>query len=273
MSYYYLISGLPDLSLDQLALKIDSEEIIDTIQRNLNLEDEQLFRFLLYPNDNRNLLNALLAKYKNIQNTVFISPSVFSELIIQDYAINKATLPNYMIEFLDSYEDQFQSMSPRKIEDLLWEKFYQEVVQKDAFLTNYLIFEQELKELAAWYNTSRYDFLKKAPSKNEAASNQFGNTKPILKGLPGVYPYSEKLGEAITAGLPDKIEQCIDRIKWDYLSQISGFFGREQVFVYVLKLLLILRWQGANAVDGERHFMEIQQNIRHSIHSSLIPEI
>jgi len=273
MSYYYLISGLPDLNLNKSSQKIDFGEIVDTIQRNLNPEDERSFRYLLYPNDNRNLLNVLFVKYKNFPEAAFFFPSILSVSAIQDYGIQKTIFPSYMSEFLNSYEDQFASMTLREMEDQLWGNFYREVEKQDPFIGHYFLFDRQLKELTAWYNASHFDFLSKASSKKDTSLslNQPGKAKPVLADLPGDYPYLEKLEEAIASGLPDKIEQCVDQIKWSYLSQVPGFFGREQVFVYVLKLLVVLRWQKTNPEEGENHFSEIQENIKQKVNSTLIP--
>ena len=68
MSYYYLIAGLPDLEPGMDTRKIDFKGVVATIQRNLAPRDERQFRYLLYPNDNRNLLNTLWHKYKSFPN-------------------------------------------------------------------------------------------------------------------------------------------------------------------------------------------------------------
>lgn len=273
MSYYYLISGLPDLNLDEASQNIDYEDIIEVIQRNLEPEDERLFRYLLYPNDNRNLLNVLFHKYKNFPKANFKLPSIIAEPIIHDYLANKAVLPLYLGEFLHSWDDQFPSMALREMEDRLWEYFYQEVERQDQFIADYYRFDRKLKELAAWHNVSQYDFLSKTSLNKGRAVHHPGKVKPGLAELPGEDPLLENLGEAIVAGQPDKIEQCIDQIKWSYLSQVSGFFGREQVFVYVLKLLMIIRGQIRNPEEGENYFKEIQENIKYKVRSPLIQVI
>ncbi len=272
MSYYYLISGLPDLYLDSSPKKISSSDILDTIWRNLNPEDEKQFRFLLYPNDNRNLLGFLLKKFKDFPQIIFQSPATLSQQEIAEY--HKSTVfPEYLRNYLDEYEDQFKTISSREMEDGLWDMFYQEVEKQDSFITDYFQFDKQLKELVAWQNATHFDFLSNTSLNSDSTLSQLGKGKFGSSDLLNEHPYIEELGEVIASNQADKIERCIEQIKWNYLSLISGFFERERVFAYVLKLLIVFRRQGLNIEDGETHFKEIQEKIKHNVRSPLNPVI
>ncbi|WKN45600.1 DUF2764 family protein [Tunicatimonas pelagia] len=273
MSYYYLIAGLPDLRLGMDAQKIDFEEVLDTIRRNLVPTDEKLFRYLLHPNDNRNLLNILFHTYKNFPKAAFLFPSIITEAVLQDYHRQRAVLPAYMSEFLDEYEDQFAAMPPRTIEAQLWRAFYEEAEKQDAFINNYFQFDRCLKEIAAAYNASHFRFLTQPTSESDIARGGLGKGRTVPTSLLREYPYIELLGETIATYQPNQIEQLMDQLRWSYLEETTGFFGREQVFVYVVKLLIVIRWHRLVSSQEESHFETIRLAINNQVQTSKSPTV
>jgi len=256
VNYYYLIAGLPDLSLDEDLPKIDVEEVIDTIQRNLSSLDEASFRYLLYTNDNRNFLNVLFHEYYNFPTSTFLAPATLAESVLQDYRRQQSEFPSYLCEFIRIHEDQFSSLSPRELEEILWVMFYEEAEQQAPFIANYFRFDRQIKEMAAIYNSVNYSFLPQPTTVGGKESGAIGRGKTVPTAWLREYPYLESLGEVIATKRPDRIEKFMDRIRWDYLEDISGYFGCEQVFAYALKLLIVVRWQQMSPEKGSTHFEE-----------------
>ncbi|MEQ9300637.1 MAG: DUF2764 family protein [Cyclobacteriaceae bacterium] len=278
MSYYYLISGLPNLSLDQItenvpAQPIDVDEILDTIQRNLEPSDEQLFRYLIYPHDNHNLLNILFAKHSDLVQSTFITPALLSQQDLLDYHKHKGSFPSYMSAFLDAYEDQFSSISPSEMENKLLDFFYEDVGQKGPFIAEYYRFERSLKGLFSAYNHSYFDFLAAPVDDEVALMHQVGQGKSIPSDLLRDYPYIEEIAQVISTHQPAAIEMLMDRIKWDYLDEVRSFFSGEQVFAYTLRLLMVHRWQTMNAEKGAARFQELQEGIKNKVRSLKTPVI
>ncbi len=262
MNYYYLISGLPDLSLDEDAPIIDGEEVVDTIRRNLTPSDETLFQYLLYPNDNRNFLKVLFYKYHNLPQPTYSTPATLSEPDLQNYLRQQSVFPSYLSEFIQSYEDQFTSLSPQRLEESLWTLFYEETEQQDVFLANYFRFDRQLKELAAIYNSTSYSFLTEPVTTEEREVRAIGGGRTIPAAWLRDYPYIESLEEAMATSRPDRIERFMDRIRWEYLEEISGFFGREQVYAYTLKLFIVTRWQQLAQQPPSSYFEDLMSAIQ-----------
>lgn len=278
MSYYYLISGLPDLLLEEAIAnpgkrKIDVDGVVNTIRDNLDSEDERSFRYLIYPNDNRNLLSILFAKHSDLPKSTFLTPAMLAEQDLLDYHKHKGSFPSYMSEFLDAYEDQFLSISPREVENTLLGFFYEEVGQKGPFIAEYYQFERNLKGLFSAYNHSYFDFLAAPVNDEVALLHQVGKGKSIPSDLLRDYPYIEGISEVISTHQPAAIEILMDRIKWDYLDEVKSFFSGEQVFAYTLRLLMVNRWQTMNAEIGAARFDELQKNIKNKVRSLKTPVI
>ncbi|MEQ8927001.1 MAG: DUF2764 family protein [Fulvivirga sp.] len=267
MSYYYLISSLADLSPDGDNKNIDYEGSIDLIKRNLLPSDRQLFNYLLLPNDNKNLLNVLFSKFHNIPYEGYIFPAVYSEDQIKDYSKNKETFVNYLGEFIQKFEDQFTQMSPAALEKALNQLFFEELINQDEFLSSYFHFEKELTDLFASYNYSHFDILTLEPEVSNAQFLQLGKGKSIPAALLRSYPYLEEISEAVAAQQPQEIQNLSNRIKWDYLENIKGFFGREQVFVYTLKLMMAYQAQLLDAETGLARFEILKENTKNRMQS------
>ncbi|MEO1050586.1 MAG: DUF2764 family protein [Bacteroidota bacterium] len=269
MNYYYLISGLPDITRDVVPQQIDFDEVFDTIQRNLNDEDSRIFKYLILPNDNRNLLNHIFQKFHGVPIGEFVLPAIIPQQSIDDYHRHANTFPDYMVAFIDQYEDQFATISMRETEEALNSKFEEEIINvNDAFILNYTHFNKALGQLAFALNASYYDFIAKSEADlNDTLMNQIGVDKGIPSTVLRDYPFVETLSEAVQSQNPLALEQLIDKIKWEYLEGINEFFTRDQVFAYTLKLLMIQRWAKLDQQKNNEGFESLISNIKSSLYA------
>lgn len=271
MSYYYLISGLPDLSLDkaiedQGKHQLDVEEFIDTIQRNLEPTDVPPFRYLVYPNDNRNLLSVLLKKHHDIPVTGYFQPALLDRDVIKEYHKNRNDLAPYMSDYLREYEDQFATMTPRDIEEKLWQIYYDEVNSSDPFISDYWRFERHIRQFFAAYNDSYFDFLK-APMYENTGLGQVGAGKSLPGDIVRDFPFVEEIDQVVASQDPIRIAAFSDRVIWDYLDQTMDFFGKEQVFIYTIRLMIVARWQNRDKKAGLVQFSKLQEDIKNKVRS------
>ncbi|WP_020531305.1 DUF2764 family protein [Flexithrix dorotheae] len=270
MNYYYLIAGLPNLSNDMDSQGIDFEKTFELIQRNLTLEDNRLFRYLLYPNDIRNLLSILFYEYHHLPLLSAKRTSVFSEEEMKDYRFFRSNFPNFLNDFLAENEARFPSMTMREMEDALMAKFYEEVVAlNNLFIRKYFSFYKELKDLIAAFNFESFKFLSSPNIKDpERLIGQIGPARSPTTTLIKDYPYLEKLMAVLSDNDPQKIALFIDRILWDFLEEKKqGFFSNEEVFTYTIQLLMKERWALLDREEGSKRFLKIHQKIRNNVRS------
>lgn len=273
MSYYYLISGLPDLTLE-VPVKIDFQEALDTIERNLEEKDKILFPYVIYPNDNRNFLNFLFHEHKDFPSGEWLQPSILAKETIQGYHRARGVLPPYMEEFVSDYQDQFSSMTLASMEERLREMFYDEVKNlPEPFIMDYFGFEEKLRKAVAAYNFSYFNFLSPLPDNEDDVFHQLGKHKSIPASLQHEYPFLNDIGEVFEELTPGRVERWLDQIKWDYLSNLGGFFKAEHVLAYTLKLLIVWRWQRLEKERDQPHFKTRAEKIKTTIPSPKIPLI
>lgn len=264
MKYYYLIATLPDLTLEETKAKVDFEETIETIRRNLEKEDEKLFQFLLFPNDHRNLLNIIFSQYHQLDLPPFESPSIFDKEVLQEYAHRPYELPAHISDFIVTLQERFAGMSMAEMENQLLERFYQHIADlDDEFIRDYFGFERALRSILAGLNRGLYKLIQGVETiEIDRISERLAQEGAGATLLAKTYPFIEKLGQAIASKDPSHIEKTVDEIKWDYIDDASNdFFGRQQVFGYVLKLLMVKRWTGLREQE-DGHLERLCQQIR-----------
>jgi len=245
MSYYYLISSLPELSPETDTSKLEFDELFDSINRNLSKQDADLLKYLIYPNDLHNLLVVLSKEHQNRSSVDFKSPSVLEPEEVESYKKNRANFPDFMNFFLSENEDRLSVMSRREMEDAMQERFFEEVLElNNAFLSGYYKFNRILKSIVAAYNFNTYDFLS-SPNIHDVDRLilQIGPGKSPSASVLKDYAFLEKLITALSENKPEKTERLIDRILWDFLDETKAEpFSSEIVFAYTIKLLLLKRW-------------------------------
>ncbi len=264
MLYYYLISGLPDLRLDSEPRQIDFEEAYDAIERNLTEQDRVPYRYLLYPNDNRNILLTLFEEAQRRRLADFVQPSAFSIEEIRDYRHHQFLFPSYLSQFLEVYADQIGEVPISQMMARLEQLFTEEVENlADDFVSSWLDFDRTLKAIVATYNYATYAFLSRPPEPADGTLlKHLGPGKTVGTTLSRAYPYLESLIEVMESRDPHKLEYEVDRIRWDFLDSFPGFFGRHQVYAYALKLMMIQRAYNLRQKADEGHLAAIMDDIK-----------
>lgn len=272
MNYYYLLSGLPDLSLDVSLANIDFEETFDTIQRNLESEDLELFNYLLHPNDNRNFLSHLFYEYKELPKGAFQRPYTLTPEIILAYRRELSSFPDYMVAFIREFEAQFPTLTMREMENRLQEKFDDELNKlNNAFIKDYFLFKRSLAGIVAAFNQSNHSFLSESSFHNDPLLDSLKKGQAPSSTVLKTYPFAEQLKEVILTTDPTQIEHFIERIEWDYLAGPYPTFGSEQVLAYTAKLFILFRKKNQKIESGSLRFDALKNDIRNKVHSPKTP--
>lgn len=264
MKYYYLLATLPDLSLDIETSNIDFIEIVNTIKRNLGEEDRKTFKYLIYPNDNRNLLNAIFKTHHGLIPLSFQQPSEFDQSTIEDYVQERFSFPDYVTHFLTTFQERFPEMGMDEIEDHLMEGFFQEVAQlQDPFIGDYYSFERTLRSIVSAFSRSLYTFLDTSSGlEDPEVIDKLANEGSGMAILGQAYPFIASLREAVHSKDPLVTEQAIDRIKWEFIDNYGKeFFGSRHVYSYTLKLFILQRRAVIDQADPKEQFTRLNDQI------------
>lgn len=270
-SYYYLISGLPEVKLSDSKAKYDINEITQNILSNLSDKDIKLFNYFIYQNDNKNLVNAIaLSKGLFSPYSVHLEPSIFSKEEIQKYA-NLSNLPNYMVKFLeDNKNTEWENI--RHIENSLLSLYYEEMIQTgNAFIREYALFMLNLKNILAALNGKALGFsgdeiskeligdypLISALTKSSAADFGLGREIPYINSIIDTFNSSDKAD-------PYNLENVECSLVNEFLDRLTSIksFTTDNLFAYYINLTYAVSINGRNEEEGKKHLQTLVNSLK-----------
>lgn len=270
-SYYYLISGLPEVKLSDSKAKYDINEIAQNILSNLSDKDIKLFNYFIYQNDNKNLVNAIaLSKGLFSPYSVHLEPSIFSKEEIQKYD-NLSNLPNYMVKFLeDNKNTEWENI--RHIENSLLSLYYEEMIQTgNAFIREYALFMRNLKNILAALNGKALGFsgdeiskeligdypLISALTKSSAADFGLGREIPYINSIIDTFNSSDKAD-------PYNLENVECSLVNEFLDRLTSIksFTTDNLFAYYVNLTYAVSINGRNEEEGKKHLQTLVNSLK-----------
>ena len=270
-SYYYLISGLPEVKLSDSKAKYDINEITQNILSGLSSKDAKLFNYFIYQNDNKNLVNAIaLSKGLFSPYFVHLEPSIFSKEEIQKYA-NLSNLPNYMVKFLeDNKNTEWENI--RHIENSLLSLYYEEMIQTgNAFIREYALFMRNLKNILAALNGKALGFsgdeiskeligdypLISALTKSSAADFGLGREIPYINSIIDTFNSSDKAD-------PYNLENVECSLVNEFLDRLTSIksFTTDNLFAYYINLTYAVSINGRNEEEGKKHLQTLVNSLK-----------
>jgi hypothetical protein len=231
------------------------------ISRNLDDNDLKLSKYLIYPNDNQNLVNIILEKYQLIPVSEFKSPSIYKSDEILYFLQKGNTLPDYMIQYHAKFKEKFDLLRPARIEEYLWFEFYSEVGTLDnSFIIDYFRFDKILRQLAAIHNSRIFEVSLISELVNDKINRELGLSKP-KSILSKSYPFVKELWRALNSQDSIAIEKTMDKIRWNFIDNYDPLanFSSRRVFGFILKLMLSSRWTGLSNEKGKIRFEELSE--------------
>lgn len=266
-NYYFLVAGLPDLTIDQGKLQFGSLEMREYLETQLHKKDYQYIEWLFLPHDNNNLLN-LLEKNNKLWDSLGIYSEDELELAILEITNpdkiitdEKSPVKSYMKEFIRNFNGENRLMPEKSPENELNELYYLEALNLDnKFIAEWFAFDVDLKNMLVYNTASKYNI----PFENEIT----GNTRlaEVLRLKTGrsmddiaEWPYFEKMNQLADNSDIAGREKAIDSLRWTVLDEMNTFnyFSIEVIFSYMIKIKMIERWLKLDPATGEQLFRKL----------------
>lgn len=266
-NYYCLVAGLPDLTMEEGKKTYSVANFKDEIYTILSPKDRKLIDLYFLQYDNGNLLKLLKHKNAVIDKKGNLTVEQLNALIngAKEGDRSEPTIPLYFYEFLEEYflkheEENYMT------EDHLTGCYYNYAMGcSNKFISAWFEFNLNVNNLLAAYTSRKY--------KLDVASNIIGDTEICEAirtstardfGLTGIVDYFEKVQHISDTDVLVEKEKKIDMLKWDWLETESFFnyFSIEKIFVFLVKLELIERWNLLDKDKGNETFREIIQHLK-----------
>ncbi len=266
-NYYYLIAGLPDLSIDQGKLQFGSVEFREYLKTQLKSDDYKLIEWLFLPFDNQNLLSLLTQRYDQWNNAGIYTREqlelAIAEVVSPDKIISDepSGVKLYLIEFIRLFFNEEEPMPAKSRDLLLATLYYSEAIKlKNEFLLRWLEFEANVKNLLIYHTAHKL---------NIPYNNELLNVTDLARSL--VSKVGRDVGEAAEWIYYNRViqiaeineianrEKSIDLLRWSVLDEMNlfNYFSIEVVISYMIKIMMIERWLKLDPKTGEELFRKL----------------
>lgn len=269
--YYYLVAGLPELTLDDSKLSYTVADFKTEIYPGLSVADQKLIDLFYLKFDNTNVLKLL-----NDKDAV-IDPrgNYTAEELVEAIAIIKEggemdakSFPSYLSIFISDY---FNTSSPQEIlpENELSARYYAYAMEcGNRFVASWFEFNLNINNILVAFMVRKYkwDITRNVLGDTEicealrtSGARDFG-----LAGEVDCFDQLQKINE-ITE-LVER-EKRIDSLRWNWMEDAIFFdyFTIERIFAFLLKLEMIERWMALDKEKGSQLFRSIIQELKNEV--------
>lgn len=273
-TYYCLVAGLPDISLDDGKLSYSVSDFKAELYPDLSAQDRKLIDLFYLKFDNTAILKLLKNKDAVIEDKGNFSAEELLQLIeaVREGDIPDKKYPSYLVNFVSQYLQLSQDELYRA-DDLLAALYYSYgMSSNNAFIASWFEFNLNLNNILAALAARKY--------KMEVSSVIVGATSICEQlrtsnardfGLNETLEYFEALQRIADIEELVEREKKVDMLKWKWLEDESFFhyFTIERIFVFLMQLEMIERWISLDKEKGNELFRKMIQDLKNEVQ---IPE-
>ena len=289
-NYYYLIAGLPELSLDDNKLNLTVRDFRELYYPELTADDRVLLNLVYLNYDNANLLLLLKDKEAQLGEEGLYSREELLDIIeaARSEEAPERKYPRYMYDFVKEASpnpsqggESGSAMSEGSLslgegggrgcfpEDRLAQLYYAHAMnQGNEFVTRWFEFNLNLNNFLTAITARRYKLDAKSliVGDNEVAKAlRTSNSRDF--GLTGVMDsFEEILRISEIENLVER-ERRLDVLKWEWMEEASFFdyFSVEKLFSFLIKVQIIERWINLDAEAGGEMLRSMIQQLKDEV--------
>lgn len=269
--YYYLVAGLPELTLEDSKLSYTVADFKTEIYPGLSSSDQKLMDLFYLKFDNVNVLKLLEDKEAVIDSRGNFSVEELLEnigIIKEGGEVNPKDFPSYLSVFISDY---FNTPTESGVlhEDHLAALYYEYAMKcGNKFIASWFEFNLTINNILVAFTARKYKW--------DIAQNIVGDTEvcEALRtsgardfGLTGEVDSFEQLVKiSEITELVDR-EKKLDSLRWDWMEEATFFdyFTVERIFVFLLQLEMIERWISLDREKGNQLFRSIIDTLKDEV--------
>ena len=269
--YYYLVAGLPELTLEDSKLSYTVADFKAELYPDLSDKDRKLIDLFYLKFDNANVLKLLKDKDATIDPRGNYSAEELAEFISslkEGDEIVDAMFPSYLSTFISEYfnataEDDFLH------EDRLAALYYEYAMKcKNKFVSSWFAFNLTMNNILVALTARKF--------KMDIAPLIVGDTEvcEALRtsgardfGLTGEVDFLDQLVKISETEELVEREKKIDQLRWNWMEEATFFnyFTVERLFVFLLQLEMIERWISLDKEKGNQLFRSIIATLKDEV--------
>lgn len=269
--YYYLVAGLPKITLEDSKLSYTVADFKDELYPALSVTDKKLVSLFFLQYDNANVLRLLKDKEAAIDGRGIFSGEELNEYILrlkEGDRLDGSVFPAYLSTFITEYftksvEENFL------LENRLAALYYAYAMKcKNRFVASWFTFNLTVNNVLIALTARKY--------KMDISSVIVGDTEvcDALRtsnardfGLTGEVDCMEQLVKISEVNELVEREKKIDQLRWNWMEEATFFnyFTIERLFVFLLQLDMVERWIVLDKEKGNVLFRSIIATLKDEV--------
>ena len=270
-NYYCLVTGLPELSLEDGKLSYTVANFKTEIYPELSKADKKLVDLFYLKFDNRNLLTLLKDKEASVDTS--LGNYSANELLSVIASIKEETAPDkkfpaYFYEFAELYLNT-PDEERLGMEDKLYGFYYNYAIKcGNKFISTWFELNLDVNNILAAMAARKYKMeVAKVPVGDNFVAEALRSSNARDFGLADDLEYFDQLVRINdTVDLVER-EKKIDLLKWNWMEDNTFFnyFTIEKIFVFLMKLEMIERWVSLDKEKGNELFRQLIDQLKDEV--------
>jgi hypothetical protein bfra3_11191 len=269
--YYYLVAGLPELTLEDSKLSYTVADFKTEIYPGISSSDQKLIDLFYLKFDNANVLKLLEDKEAVIDLRGNFSAEELIEyigVIKEGGEVHPNDFPSYISVFISDY---FNTPAESAVlhEDHLAALYYEYAMKcGNKFIASWFEFNLTINNILVAFTARKYKW--------DIAQNIVGDTEvcEALRtsgardfGLSGEVDCLEQLVKISEITELVEREKRLDSLRWDWMEEATFFnyFTIERIFAFLLQLEMIERWISLDKEKGNQLFRSIIDTLKDEV--------
>ena len=270
-NYYCLVTGLPELSLEDGKLSYTVANFKTDIYPVLSKSDKKLVDLFYLQFDNRNLLTLLKDMEASVDSSLGNYSSDDLLAVISSFKGKTAPdkkFPSYFYEFVTLYLNT--PVEERLgMEDKLYGCYYDYAMKcGNSFVSAWFELNLDVNNILAAMAARKYKMeVAKVPVGSNWVADSLRKSNARDFGLADELEYFDQLVRINdTVDLVDR-EKKIDLMKWNWMEENTFFnyFTIEKIFVFLMKLEMIERWISLDKEKGNEMFRQLIGQLKNEV--------
>ena len=270
-NYYCLVTGLPELSLEDGKLSYTVANFKTEIYPELSKADKKLVDLFYLKFDNRNLLTLLKDKEASVDTSLgnYSADELLSVIAsIKEETAPDKKFPAYFYEFAELYLNT-PDEERWGLEDKLHGFYYNHAMKSgNPFVSAWFELNLDVNNILAAMTARKYKMdVAKVPVGENLVAEALRSSNARDFGLADDLEYFEQLVRINdTVDLVER-EKKIDLLKWNWMEDNTFFnyFTIEKIFVFLMKLEMIERWVSLDKEKGNELFRQLIDQLKDEV--------
>lgn len=275
-NYYCLVAGLPDVAFDGNKPAYTVERFKEEIYPELSVADAECVDLFFLERDNANMLNIMRHGDEAVIELYGCYSREELEEIISSAKNGDAPIkgvPSYIYRFVEYY------VAGEGNPNVIWEdvlsSYYYDYATKctNGFVADWFAFNKNVNNILVAFAARKYKMnIADAVIGDGEVAEALRTSGARDFGLTGMLDYFESIQRLNDNDRLQERERQLDDMRWKWLedNSVFNYFTVERLFVFLLKLSIVERWEKLDADKGMQRYNEMIAELKSGMDSKSV---